>query len=238
MPLAKIAIDVSSADVVRVTLHAAPLPGGVPKGVSAQLLTLGGDVPVPLASPVDVSGDAVGTRAAFDLRLRDLPERVLGVDPNHLQLRWEGLDAQGASVVALAGVIDLGDPAQTELSPRKLVDTFARLDDFRVGPGLTKVSVHGLLSLYNPLGFDVAITRLAYTVKVGQQTVLSAQQPSFRIRAGQRGDVLIEQDVPLADAAGAVAGVLRGDPATLDATLVIRTPQGEREVPLHLAAAP
>ena len=236
--IAGVAVEVVSADVVRVTLRTPALPGGVPAGLAGQLLTLGEDVAVPLEAAADLAADGATARAAFDLKLRDVPERVLTLDPGRLRVRWEGLDAKGAALVALEGTIDLGDPGDTTLPLRKLYDTYARVDDLTVTPGLTAVSVHGLLSLYDPFGFDIAVTRLEYAIKVGKQTVLASQHTGFRLRAGQRGDVLIEEQVALADAAGAVASVLRGEPAVLDGTLVIRTASGDREIPLHLGATP
>ena len=236
--IAGLAVDVVSADVVRVTLRTPALPGGVPAGLAGQVLTLGEDVAVPLAAAADLAADGATARAAFDLKLRDVPERVLALDPERLRVRWEGLDAKGKTLAALEGTLDLGDPGETVLPLRKLYDTYARVDDLTVTPGLTAVSVHALLRLYDPFGFDIAVTRLEYAIKVGKQTVLASQHPGFRLRAGQRGDVLIEEQVALADAAGAVAAVLRGEAAALDGTLVIRTASGDREIPLHLGATP
>jgi hypothetical protein len=236
--LIKVSLDLPSPEVVRVTLHGAPLPGGVPSGVASQRVTLGGDVAIPIEGAVALVGDAASTNASFDLRLREVPERVLSLDPNRLAVRWEGLDAKGTAVVAVAGTPDLGDPGDAELPLRKLYDAYARLAQVDVTPGLTSVHVRSSLSLLNPLGFDIAVVRAVATLRVGTQTVLTVQRPGFRLRAGQRSEVPIEQDVALADMAGGMAGLLRGDPAGLDGTLVIHTAQGDREVPLHLGAAP
>ena len=235
--LMKLAVELPSPEVARVTLRGAAFPGGVPGGVTGQMLTLGGDVAVPLDGAVTFGGDATSTSASFDIRLRSIPERVLALDPNELAVRWEGLDAKGVTVAALAGTLDLGDPGATELPLRKLYDAYAKLSQVEITPGLTSVHVRASLSLLNPLGFDIGITRVVATLRVGGKAVVTVQRPAFRLRAGGHSEVPLDQDVALADVAGGMAGLLRGDPAGVDGSVVIQTPQGDREVPLHLGAA-
>ncbi len=233
--LAHLSVALPSREVLRVTL-AAPAPPAKPSaGMSAQRLTLG-EVRIPLATPVDVTVAGGETRADFDVRLADVPEGVLGFDPNRVPLLWEGLDDAGAPLLAIGATVDLGDPGEVQLPVADVYHTYATLTDFTVTPGLSAVNVHGLLGLFNPFSFDVVATRIELTVKVGTQTVLATTRPGFRLRAGQRSDVLVDQDVPLADAAGGVGAFLRGEPAVLEGTLVLRTPQGERAVPLHMRA--
>ena len=110
------------------------------------------------------------------------------------------------------------------------------LADFTVVPGLAAVTVRGLLGLYNPFAFEVAATRIELTVTAGAYTVLAMQRPGFRLRPGQRSDLLLDQDVPLADAAGGMAAVMKGEPAMLRGELTLRTPQGDRVIPLQLRA--
>jgi hypothetical protein len=230
----RISVAVPDPDRVQVTVHAAASKG-MRSGLSGQRLRLG-EVPVPIESPVDVTVSGGETRIDFEVKLRTVPEAVLGLDPNRMPVLWEGLAAGGTPVLAAGGTIDLGDPGEVELPLAGLYRAYARLSDVKLTPSLAAVSVHALLSLYNPFGFDVVATGLEYRLTVGSQAVLSAARPGFRLRAGQRSDVLIEQDVPFGDVAGGAAAFLRGEPAVLEGTLTVRTPQGERPIPLQLRA--
>ncbi len=230
----RITVTVPDPDLVRVTLHAPPSPG-VQSGLAGQRLRLG-EVSVQIASAVDVTVGSGETRIDFDVKLNLVPEAVLGLDPNRMPVLWEGLGAGGAPVLAVGGTVDLGDPGETELPLTGLYRAYARLSDLKLTPSLTAVSVHALLSLYNPFGFEVVATGIEYRLTVGSQTILSGKRPGFRLRAGRRSDVLIEQDVPLGDAAGGAAAFLRGEAAQLDGTLTLRTPQGDRPIPLQLRA--
>jgi len=235
-PLAvqRISVAVPDPDRVQVTVHAARSPG-VRADLAGQRLRLGA-VPVPLDSPVDVTVGGGETQIDFEVKLRTVPEAVLGLDPNRMPVLWEGFGSGGAPVLAAGGTIDLGDPGEVELPLAGLYRAYARLSDVKLTPSLAAVSVHALLSLYNPFGFDVVATGLEYRLVVGSQAVLSAKRPGFRLRAGRRSDVLIEQDVPFGDVAGGAAAFLRGEPALLEGTLTVRTPQGERAIPLQLRA--
>jgi hypothetical protein len=232
LPVRLVTVAVPDRDHVQVTLHAGPSPR-VRTALAGQRLRLG-EAAVPLASPVDVTVGGGETRIDFGLALRTVPEAVLGLDPNRMPVLWEGLDAGGAPVLAVGGTIDLGDPGEVELPLAGLYRTYASLSDLKVTPSLAAVSVHALLSLYNPFGFDVVVTGLEYRLAVGSQNVLSADRPGFRLRTAQRSDVLIEQDVPFADVAGGAAAFLRGEPALLEGTLTIRTPRGDRPIPIQL----
>jgi len=234
--LQRIALALPDRDVVRVTLHAAAAAGPVRVGLAGQRLLLG-DGPVPLETPADVTLAGGETRVDFDVKLRSVPEKVLALDQHRMPVLWEGVDARGVPVLAVGGTVDLGDPGEVELAATKVYDAYAHISDGRVTPSLAAVGVHALLSLYNPLGFDVVATGLEYRLAVGAQQVLAAKRPGFKLRAGQRSDVLIEQDVPFGDVAGGVAAFLNGEAAQFDGSLVIRTPDGERVIPLHLTAA-
>jgi hypothetical protein len=232
--LQRVTVEVPDRDLVRVTLHATAGPA-MKTGLVGQRLRLGG-VAVPLATPVDVTVEDGETRIDFDIRLREVPEPVLALDPNRMPVLWDGLDAADAPVLAVVGTMDLGDPGEVELPLAALYRTYARLTDLRITPSLTVVTVHALVSLYNPLGFDVVATGLDYRLTVGSESVLTGKQPGFRLRAGQRSDVLLDQDVPLADVVGGAAAFARGAPAQLEGTLTIRTPSGDRPIPLLLRA--
>ena len=232
--LERLTVALPSRGVLRVALAAPAPPAHLEAGMSAQRLTLGG-VPVPLTTPVDVTIEGGQTRVDFDVRLTDVPEGVLGLDPNRVPVLWEGLGRAGP-LLAVAGTMDLGDPGEVQLPVADLYHAYATLTDFTVTPGLSAVNVHGLLGLFNPFSFDVVATRVELVVAVGTQTVLATKRPGFRLRAGKTSDVLVDQDVPLADAAGGVGAFLRGEPAVLEGALILRTPQGERALPLHMRA--
>jgi hypothetical protein len=188
--------------------------------LAGQRLRLG-EAPVPIASAVDVTVGGGETRIDFDVRLRAVPETVLGLDPNRMPVLWEGLGAGGAPVLVVGGTVDLGDPGETELPLAGLYRAYARLSDLKLTPSLGAVSVHALLSLYNPFGFDVVATSFEFRLTVGSQTMLSGKRPGFRLRAGRRSDVLIEQDVPLGDVAEGAAAFLRGEAAQLDGVIPV-----------------
>lgn len=233
--LQHIVVALPSRSLVHVTLHGAPLAGKLTAGLTSQWLALGA-AQVPLPTPVDVTVDPGETRAEFDLRLRDVPEAVLAEDPNRMPVLWEGLESSGAVGLAIAGTVDLGDRGDVEVPLADLYRAYATMSDFTVTPGLSAVTVHGLLGLFNPFGFDVVVTGLELHVKVGTQAIMDAKRPGFRLRAGQSSDVLIEQDVALADVAGGMTALLRGEPPVLDGVLVLRTPKGDRPIPLQAQA--
>ena len=233
--LERVTVALPSREVLRVTLTGPAPAGALAAGMSAQRLSLAG-VRIPLATPVDVTVEGGRTRADFDVRLADVPEGILALDPNRVPLLWEGLDRAGAPVLAVGGTVDLGDPGEVQLPLADLTRAYTSVSDFTVTPGLSAVSVHALVGLFNPFSFDVVATRVELAVVVGSQPVLEVRRPGFRLRAGKRSDVLVDQDVPLADAAGGVGAFLKGEPAVLDGTLVLRTPNGERAVPLHMRA--
>jgi hypothetical protein len=234
--LQRVTVVVRTRDLLHVTLHAPILPGAPASGMTGQRLTLGA-ARIPLAGAVDVTVGGGETRADFDVRLSEVPEDVLTVDPNRAPVLWEGVGPGGAVVLALGGTLDLGDPGDVEVPVKDLYRAYVTLTDFTIMPGLTAVTVRGLLGLYNPFGFEVAATKIELKVTAGAYTVLAVQRPGFRLRARQQSDVLLDQDVPLADAAGGVAAFMKGEPALLEGAIALRTPRGDRPVPLHMSVA-
>ncbi len=231
--LERVNVAVRTRDLLRVTLHAPARKAPLSSGMASQRLTLGA-ARVPLADAVDVTLDGGETRAEFDVRLADVPEAVMAIDPNRAPVLWEGVTSGGSVVLAIAGTVDLGDPGEVEVPVRDVYREYVTLTDFAVDPGLAAVSVRGLLGLYNPFAFEVAASRIELKVMAGESTVLAIERPGFRLRARQRSDVLIDQDVPFADAAAGVAAYLKGEPATVRGALTLRTPQGDRVIPLQL----
>ena len=231
--LERVTVAVRTRDLLRVTLHAPAQKVPLSSGMASQRLTLGA-ARIPLADTVDVTVGGGETRAEFDVRLADVPEAVMSMDPNRAPVLWEGLGAGGAAVLAIGGTVDLGDPGEVEVPVRDVYREYVTLTDFTVNPGLAAVNVHGLLGLYNPFAFEVAASKIELKVTAGESTVLAIERPGFRLRARQRSDVLIDQDVPFAEAAAGVAAFLKGEPATVRGVLTLRTPQGDRVIPLQL----
>jgi hypothetical protein len=74
----------------------------------------------------------------------------------------------------------------------------------------------------------------AFRLAVDGNAIMAGARPGFRLRGGRSSDVLIEQDVPLADLAGGAAAVLGGATAELTGPLTVRTPNGDRFIPLQV----
>ncbi|MBZ5587110.1 MAG: hypothetical protein LAO05_00960 [Acidobacteriia bacterium] len=230
-----VTVAVRSRDVLHVTLRAPAPPGPPASGMNAQRLTLGA-AQIPLPEAVDVTIGGGESRADFDVRLADVPEDVLTVDPNRAPVAWEGVGPGGTAVLAMAGTLDFGDPGEVEVPIKDVYRAYVTFTDFTINPGLSAVNVHGLLGLYNPFGFEVAATKIELKVTAGTHTVIAMQRPGFKLRPRQRSDVLLDQDVPFADAAGGMAAFLKGEPAMVEGELVLRTPHGDRVIPLQLRA--
>ncbi|HVN76523.1 MAG TPA: hypothetical protein VMT19_09415 [Thermoanaerobaculaceae bacterium] len=234
--LTHVTLAVRTRDVLGVTLHAPAPPAAPASGMTAQHLEFGG-ARIALTGAVDVTVGGGETRADFEIRLADVPDGVLAVDPNRAPVLWEGIGGDGAVVLAIAGTVDLGDPGDVDVPVKDLYRAYVSVSDFSAVPGLAAVSVHGLLGLYNPFPFEVAATRLQVKVTAGANTVLAMERGGFRLRPRQRSDVLLDQDVPLADAAGGVAAFLKGEPAVLEGAVILRTPRGDRPIPLRMSVA-
>ncbi len=230
----RLAVAVPDRDDAQVEMTASTPAGGVPAGVVAQRLTAAGIV-IPLAGPARLSRTGDALTVAFDLRLADVPEAVLALDPNRLPLRWEGLSRDGTALLAAEGKVDLGDPGEVALPVRRLYDLFTTLHDLALSPGIGQVGVHVLLGLYNPFSFDFVATHIEYHLTVGGTEVLAGERPGFRLKARQVSDVLIEQDVPMAGVAGGLMAAMQGQPASLTGSLTVRTPRGDRVIPLAAA---
>ena len=231
--LERVEVALPNPDTARVTLVAQAASGLPPAGVAGQCLSLGDDVAIPLGPPVQLTADARTTCVTFEVRLRDVPEAVLELDPAAVRVRWEALGADGRPLWAIAGTLDAADRSRLVVAGGEVLEAYARLEDVKLTPGIGALGVRALLSLYNPFAFDLVIVRLEYRLAVGSQTLLAGQRPGVRLRASQRSDVLLEQEVTLAGVAGGVSALLGGSLAQLDGAAVVRTPHGERTLPLH-----
>ncbi len=231
--LARVAVELPSPGEAVLVLEAAPAPGVALAGVRGQRLTAG-DVEIPLHGDVAAGGDPLRVRCA--VRLADVPEGILSLDPNRVPLRWDGLAAGGGRLVSVTGTVDFGDPGEVGLPVREFYRDYTTLGDVSLTPQGTTLQVRALLGLLNPFSFDIVATGLDYRITVGNQAVASAHRPPFRLRAGQRSDVLLEQEVSLVDAAAAMGAFLQRQPAVLEGQLMLRTPRGEHAIPLLLRA--
>ncbi len=228
--IVKLTAELRDRSYALVTLEA---QGKVPKLkdlVGHTLFVAANPITLPDSPDVSVSND--GFLARFKLPYASVPEAILSADPHAFPLRWEAWDASGKPVLVAEGVVDLGDPGQVSFSPKRAYELFARLDRLQLVPGLTRVGFSALLSLYNPLGFELVVKRIEYEVKVGETTLFSGNRPGMRLRPGQASDVLLEQEVPLASLGEAVQSLLSDPSFELSGKLVLRTPAGDQLVPL------
>lgn len=233
LPLTHVSVELPDRDTALVTLHAVGTPGGPVAELPAQRLLVGG-IAVPLPKPATVAVASAETTVHFELPLRVLPESILEVDPNHAAIRFEAASKDGKPAVAIEGKVDAGDPGEVEVPRRRAVDLYASLADFSISPASGGLGVRAVVSLYNPLAFDIVVVRVEYHLAVGANDVIAGQRPGFRLKAGHSSDVLIEQEVGLADAAGAFGAFMQGAPVTFEGGIVIRTPTGDRLFPLQL----
>ena len=232
--LAKVTVQLPAPGRAVLVLEGPVAPVAGAGGISGQRLTAG-DVEIPVRGDVAlVPGDPL--RVTCEVPLAGVPEAILSLDPNRVPLRWEGLDRNGRAVLALAGTVDFGDPGEVALPVRTIYRDYARLGDVSLVPHGATLQVRALLGLVNPFSFDIVATGLDYRITVGSQDVAEAHRPGFRLRAGQRSDVLLEQEVSVIDAASAMAAFLQRQPAVLEGKLVLRTPRGEHAIPLLLRA--
>jgi len=183
-PLAHVGVALPSRDTAVLTLTAS-WNDPAPRGFESQRL-LAGDVSIPLAAAPAVTVAGGELRTEVTVRLKDVPEAVLNLDPNSLPLRWEGLDRKGRVVAALAGTVDLGDREKVALPIRTLYDQFLLVRDVSASPGLSAVGVRALLGFYNPFAFDVVATRVEYR--------LDAKDGAYVKRADAQGKPLAEDN--------------------------------------------
>ncbi|HPS79058.1 MAG TPA: LEA type 2 family protein [Thermoanaerobaculaceae bacterium] len=195
-----------------------------------------GDVTVPVSSGIDARVVSSGSRVSVTIPLGGVGDGILSIDPYAVPVRWEGFDLKGRPALALAGAVNLADRAQVSLPIEKLYRGFARLVDYSVSPAGTRVEVKALVSLYNPFAFEVVVTGMEYRLAVGGEPVIASRRAGLRLRAGRHSDVLVEETVPLVDLAGGLTAFLAHKPATFTGVIGIRTPRGDRRIPLLLQA--
>ncbi len=230
--LQRVELDLPTRDQAVLVLHGEGR-GGPPPALRAQRLRIA-DLEIPIASAPDCAVTRTATRASVTVELSEVGEGILAVDSATVPVRWEGLDAKGRVAIALEGTIDLADSEQAALPTDKLHRHYARLADYGLVPEGMLVHVSVLLSVYNPFSFEVVATGLEYRLDVGGAKVLDSRRGGFRLRPGHTTDVLVEQTLPIVDLASGLAAVLARQPATLTGVLGIRTPKGDRGIPILL----
>lgn len=230
--LQRVELDLPTRDEAVLVLHGEGRAGPAP-GPAAQRLWIAG-LEIPVAPAPDLAVTEAGSRARLTVVLARVGEEILALDSSTVPVRWEGLDGRGRTVVALAGDVDLADSRQAALPVEELHRHYARLTDYGVSPAGMLVHVSALISVYNPFSFEVVATALEYRLEIGGEPVLESRRGGFRLRPRQASDVLVEQALPIADLASGLAAVLARRPATLAGVLAIRTPKGERGIPILL----
>ena len=231
--LQRVELDLPTRDQAVVVLHGEGREGGPAPVLKGQRLRIG-ELLIPVSSAPDATVAASGSRVTVNVTLRQVGEDILSLEPSAVPVRWEGLDAMGRVVLGLAGVIDLADRGQAELPGEKLHQHYASLADYAVSPAGLLVHVSVLFRVYNPFAFDVVATGLEGRLEIGGEPVLASRREGFRLRAGQRNDVLVEQTLPLLDLASGLAAFLANRPATFTGVLGLRTPKGDRGIPILL----
>lgn len=224
-------------DTALVTLIATPSVPLPTSEFAEHRLTIG-SIAIPLRSPATLDGGNIQARISFAVKLADVPEAVLDLPFEQVPVRWFGLDRTGAATVVVAGIMDVRDRSMVEVKDDDLRRNFGRLGPVDVNPSLGALGVRVLLSVFNPFRFDLVATKLTYKLTVGGQPLLDGTHAGVRLRAGQNSDVMLEESVTLTDAASAAAGLMRQAAVELAGTLTLRTPEGEREFPIFLSAAP
>lgn len=233
--LRQVAVDLPTPDQAVVVLEGEGCEPTRLPALKQQRLRIG-EVTAPVTSGLDAKVGSSGSRVSMTVPLRGVGEGILSVDPYAVPVRWEGLDLAGRPALVLAGTVNLADRAQVTLPVEKLYRDFAKLVDFSVSPAGTRVEVKALVSLFNPFAFEVVVTGMDYHLAVGGEPVIASRRAGLRLRAGRHNDVLVEETVPLVDLAGGLAAFLAHKPATLTGVIGIRTPRGDRHIPLLLQA--
>ena len=234
--ITRVAVASPSRTRAEVTLVLAGPGAAAITGVTTHELTVGGAA-VPLAGPGIAALVKSGCRVTLSVALERVPEQILAADPYAMPIGWQGRDADGAVIAAAAGIVNLANPDEVEIPARALSSRYSRVIESSVSPGLDGVDVRLLLSLDNPLSFDVVSTGLKYVVKVGGRELLDSRRGGFRLRAGRWSELLIEERVPLGDAAAALAAYASGGHIMVDGVLGIRAAGVERGIAMHLDAA-
>jgi hypothetical protein len=232
LALERVVIESPSADEARIVLSALA-PGRVDVSALTSHRLLLGDAVIPLGGPPSLTCDARGCQARASITLRAVPEAILNLDPAHVPVRWEAYAGSRLAAVVTGGVA-LGDRNQVQLPIERMQELYSQLVSYSLSPHGTTVAVKALLSLYNPFSFEVTVVGMKVKLAVGSYTVVDSSRPGFRLRPQKRNDVLVEEEVGLGDMAGAVTAYLTGAPAALDGFVVIRTPRGDRGIPLQL----
>lgn len=233
--LQRAVVQVPEPRRLKLALLATPLSEGASRAFTRGRLLLAGQE-IPLASPGVATDQPGNTVVHLEIDLAAVPESVLALPADTLTVRWEGVTDGGRTVVTVAGSLDPSNRSQLTVPQDDLYPLYARLDNPSVTPTGLTLAFRGLANIFNPFSFEVVVKGLDYRVMVGGDEVMAAQRPGFRLRPGQRSDVLLEAEVSLASAALAAAAVLRGATVEVIGQLRLATPGGDRLVPIVLCS--
>ena len=236
LPLQRVAVELPALDVAHVVLHAAVAPEAVRGPFPVQKLRLG-SVEVPLYVPARVLPSQGTTAVRIELRLRAVPDGVLGLPVDRVPVSWEGLTENGLERLVIEGTVNPTDPGSVAVPLRTLYDKFSRISDVRMYTEGGDVLVRVLASIHNPFSFDLTATMLDYKVRAGEKQIIAGQRRGFRLRGGRWSDVVIEQEVdPAMAAAGGLAALLSPSSVHIEGRMSVRTPNGDRTIDLSLGA--
>ncbi len=232
VPLRGVRVEPVTRERMTVVLVTGSMRAGIPAALARQDLQLGAAT-IPVQDLPQVQAGNYESEVRLDVDLRTVPADILAVDLAAAPLRWRGMTADGAVAVTVGGAIGSLDRQRLQVPVRELYDLYVSVGPVDAVQLDGQAGVRALVSLYNPLGFDVVAKRLDYRLLVGGTEVVAGRRPGVRLRAGKASDVLVEERLPVAELAAGVMGLLSGKPpVSLTGTLVLETPRGERFVPL------
>ena len=236
VPLRGVRVEPVSRERMTVVLVTGSMRAGLPATLAGQDLQIG-PVAVPVQERPAVQAGNYVSEVRLDVDLATIPEAILTVDLSTAPLRWRGVTSDGGVAVAVEGTLGALPRERLEVPVRSLYDLYVSVGPVDMVQLDGAPGVRALVSLYNPLGFDVVLKRLDYRLLVGGTEVVAGRRPGARLRAGKASDVLVEERLPVAElAAGAMRMLAGGPAASLDGTLVLETPRGDRFIPLGAPA--
>lgn len=202
-------------------------------------------VRVPLKGPVKVAvqPSSGGFDAVFlvDLDLASLPKGLLERGgPASIPVVLKGTlsgEAGTAATVDAAGTLR---PGTSDLvAGRDLAESFLRFAGARLaGVGLAETKGEARITVFNPLGFDVALRAVRYELSSDGRVVAKGSRQGVLVRPGRENEIALPLAVSNAEAlraaakavaaGGTIAGDLRGE-------IVVKLGTGDVKVPLAAA---
>jgi hypothetical protein len=237
LTLQRVSVELPSLGTATLILHSGTPPLSL-KGPYPNQKLLVGNLEIPVFVPAKLAPAPGETAIALSLRLRQVPEMVLALPLEAIPVRWEGYSEDGHEKVVMEGRISTFDRNTLDFPIRTIYENYSKISDVKVTTDGGKVVVRVLVSLYNPLGFDLIASSLDYKVRAGDRDVVAGQRRGFRLRGERWSDVLIEQEVAPGDAAAAgLAALLNPSSVRIEGRMSVRTPVGDRELQVNLGGS-